>query len=201
MTTSPQALPSGDGQHNWRPLQTGAPAGLARGIFFLLVGLICGGSMAFLGHEARDSWFSSLVVGSGAFIVMSVLWTTLWTFQHGSFNFDINQKTKRIRKWKTSLFLKRSFDEYGFDDFCAVRSMQKFDGDVYCVVVELLFKAKKPALEVARFNAVGRIASYLWRGSNTLCLLTTESPSGVALRQELVKLIEITDAGYFDKEQ
>lgn len=201
MMQSLPVLPSADGPHNWRSLQTGAPAGLARGIFFLLVGLFCGGFMAFLGREARDSWLSLLVVGGGAFTVMIVLWTTLWTFRHGSFNFDINQKTKRIRKWKTSPFLKRGFDEYAYDDFHAVRSVHIFDGDVYCVVVELLFKATKPALEVARFNAVGRIASYLWRGSNTLCLSVTESPSGAALRQDLAKSMGITDAGYFDKEQ
>ena len=201
MTPSPQALPSADGQHNWRALQTGAPAGLARGIFFLLVGLICGGSMAFLGREARDSWLSSLVVGGGSFIVMSVLWTTLWTFQHGSFNFDINQETKRVRKWKTSPFLKRSFDEYAYDDFCAVRSVQIFDGEVYCVVIELLFKTGKPALEVARFNAIGRFASYRRRDANKLWLLRSESPRGAALRHELAKLMDITEAGFFDKEQ
>lgn len=157
--------------------------------------------MAFLGREARDSWLSLLVVGGGALIVMSVLWTTLWIFQHGSFNFDINQEAKRIRKWKTSLFLKRSFDEYAYDDFCAVRSVQKFDGEVYCVVVELLFKTGKPALEVARFNAIGRIAPYRQRGANKLWLLRSESPKGMALRHELVELMDITDAGFFDKEQ
>jgi hypothetical protein len=135
-------------------------------------------------------------------MMVGTLWWMLWNSQHGSFNFDVNQKTKRIRKWKTSLFLGRSFDEYDFDEFRAVRSVQKSgQDDNYWVVVELLFKAKKPALEVGYFNAIARGESRWQRCANTFRGLRTEGPKGAALRRELVKLMDITDAGYVDEAQ
>jgi hypothetical protein len=201
MMENPPALASTDEPQTWRSLQTQASAGLAREIFCMLVILFCGGLMAFSGRGARDPWLSSLFIGGGTFMMIGTIWWTLWTSWHGSFNLDINPKTKRIRKWKTSFFLKRSFDEYAYDDFRAVRSVQKFENDGYCVMVELLFKATKPALEVARFNAIGRVASYRQRGASTRCLVSTENPKGAVLRHELAGLMDITDAGYFDNEQ
>ncbi|MBW8720524.1 MAG: hypothetical protein JF626_00995 [Polaromonas sp.] len=204
MMQSPPALPSVDGPQNWKSLQTGAPAGLAAWLFIILAILfmICsGGFFAFLGRGARDPWLSALLLGGGAFMAIFPIWITLWVSQHGSFNFDINQKTQRVRKWKTSLFLKRSFDEYAYDDFRAVRSVQKIEEDTCRVVVELLFKATKPALDVGRFNAIPPGASLWRRYSNKMHGMYTESPRGRALRQELAKLMGITDAGYFDREQ
>lgn len=205
MTQNPPALPSTDGPQNWRALRTQESAGLAAWIFMILVIPLMigsGGFFAFLGLGAREAWLSWLLLGTGTFMMVGTLWCLVWNSQHGGFNFDLNQKTKRIRKWKTSLFLERSFDEYDFDEFRAVRSVQTFgDDDIHWVVVELLFKAAKPALEVARFGAIGRGASFWQRCGNTLRGLRTESPGGAALRQELVKLMGITDAGYFDKER
>jgi hypothetical protein len=200
MMQNPSAIASADEPQNWRSFQTEVSVGLVRSIFFMLVFLFCGGTVAFWGRRAGDAWLSPLLLGGGVFMMIGTVWWTLWTFRHGCFNFGVNQITRHIRKWKTSFFLKRSFDEYAYDDFHSVRSVQKFDGEVYCVVVELLFKTTKPALEVARFNAIGSVVRYPLRGVNTLCLLSAESPSGAALRQELVKLMGITDAGYFDKE-
>jgi len=201
---SPPALSPTDGPQNWRPLQTGAPAGLAGWIFIILASLftICGGAFFLvLGRGAHDPWLSSILLGGGAFMAIFPIWMTLWVSQHGCFNFDINQKTKRVRKWKTSLFLRRGFDEYAYDDFCAVRSVQKIEEDTCRVVVELLFKATKPALDVGRFNAIAPGASPWRRYVNKLHGVYTESPRGTALRQELAKVMLITDAGYFEKEQ
>ncbi len=171
-------------------------------IILAILFMICsGGFFAFLGRGARDPWLSALLLGGGAFMAIFPIWITLWVSQHGSFNFDINQKTQRVRKWKTSLFLKRSFDEYAYDDFRAVRSVQKIEEDTCRVVVELLFKATKPALDVGRFNAIPPGASLWRRYSNKMHGMYTESPRGRALRQELAKLMGITDAGYFDREQ
>lgn len=205
MTQSPPVLPSTDGPQNWRSLQTEASAGLAAWILLILAVplMICsGGFIAFLGRRAPEPWLSWLLLCTGTFMMVGTVWWMLWTSQHGSFNFDVNQKTKRIRDWKTSLFLGRSFDEYDFDEFRAVRSVQRFgDDDIYWVVVELLFKTTRPALEVGRFGAVARGESRWQRCANTFRGLRTEGPESAALRHELVKLMGIADAGYFDKER
>jgi len=204
MMQSPPVLPSADGPQNWKSLQTEVSLGWVASILFVSVFLVfmigSGGFIILLGRGSPDPWQGALFMGGGALMVICAIWTPLWTSQHGSFNFDVNPKTKRIRKWKTSLFLKRSYEEYAYDDFRAVRSVQRRDDEVYCVVVELLFKATKPALEVARFNARGCGASYWQRCVSTLRGLRCESPRGVALRRELVRLLGVNDAGYFDKD-
>jgi hypothetical protein len=110
-------------------------------------------------------------------------------------------KAKRIRKWKSSVFLRRSFDEYAYDDFCAVRSKQERDDYVVWVVVELLFRTGEPALEVGRFSPVSGGSSYWQKIEKTLRDLSIESPGAAALRQELAKAMGITNAGYSDNEQ
>jgi hypothetical protein len=197
---SPQALPSIDGPQHWRALRTGE----TRYWLLPVVLLLSGGAAALLialGRAAHYQWLSLTLSGCGVLFLIGGIGAVLLILQHGDFNLDINQKTKRVRKWKTSVFLRRSFDEYAYDDFCAVRSKQEIGDDVVWVVVELLFKSGKPALEIGRFSSASDGSSYWQRIEKSLRGRCVESTRAAALRQELAKVMGITNAGYFDKEQ
>jgi hypothetical protein len=161
-------------------------------LFSLMAGT--GAFLMALGRAARYQWLYLTLSGCGVLCVLFGLWAVLGSLQHSDFNLDVNQTSRRIRKWKTSAFLRRRFDEYPYDDFRAVRSVQEINDDVRWVVVELLFKADKPALEIGRFSP----ASYWQRMETSLRGQCLESPGAATLRQELAKAMGVTDAGYFD---
>lgn len=152
-----------------------------------------------LGRAAQYQWLFLTLSGCGVLCLLFGLWAVLGALQYSDFNLDVNQKSKRIRKWKTSAFsLRRSVDEYPYDDFRAVRSVQEIDDDVRWVVVELLFKADKPALGIGRFSPVSGGSSYWQRIEKSLRGHRAESPGAASLRQELAKAMGITNAGYFE---
>jgi hypothetical protein len=200
MMKSSPALLSVDEPQNWKALRTGNTKYWLLPILFLLMGGM-GLFLMALGQAARYHWLFLTLSGCGVLSLLFGLWMVLATLQHGEFNLDINQKAKRIRKWKSSVFLRRSFDEYAYDDFCAVRSNQERDDYVVWVVVELLFRTGEPALEVGRFSPVSGGSSYWQKIEKTLRDLSIESPGAAALRQELAKAMGITNAGYSDNEQ
>lgn len=200
MTQSSPASLLVDGLQDWRALRTIKPKYWLLPVLLVLAGGL-GAFLMALGRAARDQWLFLTLSGLGVLSLLFGLWMVLLTLQHGEFNLDINQKAKRIRKWKTSAFLRRSFDEYAFEDFYAVRSRQEIDDDVVWVVVELLFKTGTPALEVGRFSPASGGSSYWQRIEKSLRGLRVESPIAAALRLELAKAMGITNAGYVDKEQ
>jgi hypothetical protein len=166
-------------------------------LFSLMAGL--GAFLMALGRAARYQWLFLTLSGCGVLCLLFGLWAVLGGLSYSDFNLDVNQKSKRIRKWKTSAFLlRRSCDEYAYEDFRAVRSVQEIDDDVRWVVVELLFKANKPALEVGRFSPVSGGSSYWQRIEKSLRGHRAESPGAAALRLELAKAMDITNAGYFE---
>jgi hypothetical protein len=170
----------------WRPVQTGEAGAWSLAVAFALIICFCA-CWLFLARGARDPWLFLALSGSAVLLLTGAVWLVLWASRHGIFNLDVNPGAKAIRQWKTSAFLRRSFKQYACDDFYAVQSVHKSDGDgAYWVSVELLLKAPASTIQVGWFSSAYQRA---------------ESPKAAALRQELAKLMGIKDAGYFDRLQ